>query len=343
MASLSSTLDAFQLLGEGTRVRLLSLLADRELTVAELTTITELGQSSVSTHLARLREAGLLRDRKVGPSTYYALNEGSMPAGARKIWELLRAEVDDAVLERDRQRRDGLLRARAREGWPDTVAGMMDRYYSPGRTWESLARGLVGLLDLGDVLDGGAGDGAIAQLLAPRARGVTLVDRSERMIAAAVQRLERVPNVTARVADLHDLPFPAGSFDLVLLFNVLTEVERPEQVLAQAHRVLRPGGRVAITVLDAHDHADVAGAFRHLHSGFSPAALRKLLSRAGFAVEQCEITSQERRPPRFKVVTASACHGDECEAGAVWNERRRALCAGASEDGAASRARGVRR
>src|SRR5688572_18252924 len=246
MPSLSSTVDAFQLLGEPTRVRLLALLAEKELTVAELTAITELGQSSVSTHLAKLREAGLVTDRKVGPATYYALNERSMPAGARKIWTLLQSEVHDAVIDRDRQRRETLMRARAKEGWPDAVAGQMERYYSPGRTWESLARGLVGLIELGDVLDAGSGDGTIAQLLAPRARSFTLVDRRERMIAAARERLAREKNVEAQVADLEELPFPAGRFDTALLFNVLAEIERPERALGELSRVLRPGGKLVV-------------------------------------------------------------------------------------------------
>lgn len=309
MPNLSTTTDLLQLLGEPTRLRLLSLLADSELTVADLTTITELGQSRVSQHLGKLRDAGMILDRKVGPATYYSLNERSMPAGARRAWTLVRGEVQDALLEKDRQRRETLLRSRAKEGWPDVVAGQMEKYYSPGRTWESLARGLIGLISpasVGDVLDAGAGDGTIAQLLAPRARSVTLVDKRDKMVVAALSRLQRMPNVTARVADLHDLPFADGSFDTVLCFNVLVEVAEPHRVLASLHRVLRPGGRLALTVLDAHDHQDVAAAFKHLHLGFAPAALARLLKQVRFTVEQCEITSQEKRQPRFRVVTAFA-------------------------------------
>jgi ArsR family transcriptional regulator len=307
MPTLAATVDAFQLLGEPTRVRLLALLAAEELTVAELTAITELGQSSVSTHLARLREARLVHDRRAGPATYYSLSD-DMPAGARKIWALLQGELSDAVLERDRLRRESFVRARARPGddWPDAVAGMMERFSSPGRTWESLARGLVGLLELGAVLVGGSGAGAIAQLLAPRARSVTLVDRRRRMIDAARRRLERVPGVLAQVADLQELPLRDARFDLVILFNVLTEIPRPERALAEARRVLRPGGRVAVTVLDAHDHPEISEGFKHVHPGFSPRALGRLLARQGFTVEQCEVTSQERRQPRFKVVSAFA-------------------------------------
>ncbi len=309
MANLSATLELLSLVGEPTRVRLLALVAEKELSVADLVAITELGQSRISMHLARLRDAGLVSDRRDGAATFYSLNERSMPAGARRVWAFLQSEVHDPQIDKDRQRREALFRARAKQGWPDAVAGQMEKHYSPGRTWESLARGLVGLISLGDVLDAGGGDGTIAELLAPRARSFMLVDRSPRMIAAACVRLAKVPGVSARVADLHELPFEAGSFDTMLLWNVLTEIERPAEALAEAHRVLRPGGRLAVIVLDAHEHEEIARAYKHQHQGFSPAALRKLLVRPGFTVESCEVTSRERRQPRFRVVTAFARKG----------------------------------
>lgn len=309
MADLVATADLLQLVGEPTRVRLLALLAERELSVADLVAITDLGQSRISTHLAKLRDSGLLSDRRSGTAVNYSLNERSMPAAARRVWTFLRSEVDDAQLDLDRKRRDELFRAREREGWPDVAAGQMEKHYSPGRTWESLARGLVGLIQLGDVLDGGGGDGTLAQLLASRARSFTLVDHNPRMVAAAHERLNRCATFAARLADLHDLPFPAASFDTMLLFNVLTEVERPAQVIAEAHRVLRPDGLLALIVLDAHTHADIAHAYKHRHAGLAPAALRALLVRPGFTVESCEVTSRERRQPRFGVVTAFARKG----------------------------------
>jgi ArsR family transcriptional regulator len=126
------------------------------------------------------------------------------------------------------------------------------------------------------------------------------------MIAAARDRLAGLANVEAQVGDLEELAFPAARFDTALLFNVLTEVERPERALAELARVLRPGGRLVVTVLDAHEHAEATAAFGHLHPGFAPPALRRLLGRAGLEVEECRVTSQEKRQPRFKVVTAWA-------------------------------------
>jgi ArsR family transcriptional regulator len=305
MTTVATTVNLLQLFGEHTRVRLMALLAQQELTVVELTEITQLGQSRVSTHLGKLREAGVLRDRKAGASTYYSLNDGAMPPEARKVWALVRDEIRDAVLDADAKRCAAILRAREAP-WPASVAGEMERHYSPGRTWEALARGLIGLLRAGDVLDVGSGDGAVAQLLAPRARSIVCLDHSAKMIDAARERLARAKNATCVVGDARELPFGADSFDQVLLFNVLLHVDDPARAVHEAARVLRPSGDVAIVTLAAHDHADATAAYGHLHAGFTPAAVKKMLQKAGLTVLQCDVTSREKRLPYFDVITASA-------------------------------------
>jgi len=310
MSSLGATSDLLGLLAEPSRVRLLALLGDNELTVNELCAATELGQSRVSTHLGKLRDAGLVRDRRAGGSTYYRMANGDLPAPARKLWTVVEADLNDAQLATDKQRCAAVLRARAAqardERWPDSVAGEMERHYSPGRTWEALARGLIGLTDLGDVLDAGAGDGATAQLLAPRARSITCVDVSETLVHAARVRLAGHANARAEVADLHALPFADASFDQILLLNVLTHLGTPGRAIAELARVLRPDGRLALVTLAAHDHLDVTAAYGHVTAGFRPADVRRLLEKAGLDVEQCAVTSREKRAPQFEVVTAFA-------------------------------------
>src|SRR5262245_64033412 len=124
MTGLTTALDALHLFGDPTRVRLVALLARHDLTVAELTTITELPQSRVSTHLGRLKDAGVLRDRREGSSTVYALNDGSMPDEVRRVWTLVDGAVADATLRTDRERCEALLKARAGDlPFPDALAG----------------------------------------------------------------------------------------------------------------------------------------------------------------------------------------------------------------------------
>ncbi len=307
MPGLAATTDLLHVFGDPTRVRLLAVLARHELTVAELTGILDVAQSRVSTHLGRLRDAGLLRDRRNGASTLYALNEAAMPAAARTLWSLLERQVEDAVLESDRRRCEAMLRARDRAAaWPDAVAGQMDRHYSPGRTWEATARAFLGLVRLGDVLDGGSGDGAVAELLAPRVRSLTCLDRSARVLAAAQARLGRMPNVRYVLGELEAVPAPAGAFDHVLLFNVLASTRQPARAIAEAARVLRPGGGVTVVTVDEHAHAAETARYGHVHPGFKPGTIRRWLTQAGFQVEACTVTSRERRQPHFQVLTAFA-------------------------------------
>jgi ubiquinone/menaquinone biosynthesis C-methylase UbiE/DNA-binding transcriptional ArsR family regulator len=307
MPTLAATTDLLHLFGDPTRIRLLALLARHQLTVAELTAILEVAQSRVSTHLGKLREAGLLRDRRNGASTLYALNDGAMPSEAGGLWTLLQAEVEDAVLESDARRCDAMLRARDQgAGWPDAVAGRMERHYSPGRTWEATARAFLGLVRLGDVLDGGSGDGTIAQLLAPRARSITCLDRSPRVLAAARARLARVPNVRYLLGQLEAVPAADARFDHVLLLNVLTSARQPARVLAEAARVLRPGGGLTLVTLDAHQHGEVTARYGHLHPGFKPVTVKRMLTQSGLTVDACEVTSREHRQPHFQIVTAFA-------------------------------------
>ena len=307
LPDLGATTDLLRLLGDPTRVRLLALLAREELTVAEITDITQLAQSRVSTHLGRLREAGLVRDRREGASSFYALSGAAMPAEARRVWELLQETTDDALIEQDQERAREAVRARAGgPSWADSVAGRMERHYSPGRTWEASLRGLLGLMRLGDVLDVASGDGALAELVAPRARSITCLDASETVIAAARARLGRIENVGFAVGDMDALPFEDGAFDEVLLMNCLTLSQAPRRAVAEAARVLRPGGGLAGVTLKAHRHGAVVSAYNHVRSGFEPRELRAMLEAAGLEVACCEVTSREKRPPCFEVITIHA-------------------------------------
>jgi ArsR family transcriptional regulator len=299
---LSEQADLVRLFADPTRVRLLHLLEREELTVAELTLITRVSQSRVSTHLARLRDAGLVRDRRAGSASYHALKNGDLPEEAQGLWELLRADARDPVLAEDGQRLERLLRERGGT-WADSVAGQMDRHYSPGRTWEAALRGLLGLARLGNVLDVASGDCAIAELVAPRARSVTCLDTSATVLAAGKRRLG---HLSFRRGDMHALPFRDGSFDHVLLLACLEYARRPAVAVAEACRVLAPGGNLVAVSLKRHAHRDFAERYDHAQLGFEPADLRRMFEKGGAVVELCDVTSRERRPPHFEVITVHA-------------------------------------
>lgn len=296
---LSGTVSTLNVLGDESRIRLCALLRERELSVTDLVRVTGISQSRVSTHLARLREAGFVRDRRDGPRSFYALADG-IDGTARTLLDAATAS-GDATLARDKKRLSD-LDAERRGGLPESFAGEMERHYSPGRTWQSLALGLTGLLELGDVLDVGSGDGAVAATLAPHCRSLTCIDSSPRMIEAAKVRLARHAHVKAELADGHDLPFRAGAFDAVVVFHTLTFAERPQRVLDECARVLRPGGKIVVLTLDAHGHRDVTAPYGERHPGLSPRALRGMLGRAGLTISTCEVVCREPKKPHFEVV-----------------------------------------
>jgi len=296
--------DALALLADENRIRLCALLREQELCVTDLVRVTGMAQSRVSTHLGRLREAGFVRDRRNGPQSFYALEAQSLPPAVRACLDEA-ASSGDPTLEGDKKRLKDLEADRRGSG-PDALDDDLGRDYSPGRTWQSLVAGTAALLRLGDVLDVGSGDGAASAAIAPYCRSLTCIDTNARLIEAAGARLARQDNVRTQVADAHDLPFSDASFDAVLVFHTLTYAERPARVLAECARVLRPGGRIVVLCLDEHRQSEVTARYGERHAGFSPRALRGMLSRTGLAVVSTKVASREIKKPHLQVVLGIA-------------------------------------
>ena len=301
---LSKTIETLQLLGDESRLRLCALLAARELCVSDLVRVTGISQSRVSTHLGRLREAGFVRDRPQGAQCYYALEAAGLPDAARRLLEEL-GNSEDPTLHGDQQRLVE-LDAERRGDLPESALDDLERYYSPGRSWQSLAAGIAAMLKLGNLLDVGSGDGSAAHALAPYCRSLTCVDINPRMVDTARQRLASFENVMVQVADVHDLPFRQASFDTVLLFHTLTYAEQPGRALKECARVLRPGGRLVSLCLDAHQQRDVTARYGERHAGFSPRTLRKLMAGAGLDMAACHVACRESKKPHLQVVLAAA-------------------------------------
>jgi len=297
----------FRLLADATRLRLLLLLDQEELSVAELAAISQLAQPRVSTHLAKLKDAGLVTDRRDGVFVYYRIASAIADPSLDDLWQLLRRNSDDPLIKQDLERISQVLSNRSGTGtWADSVAGDMERHYSPGRTWEATARGLVHLLDPGDVLDVASGDGVLAELLAPRARSIICLDVSERVVEAGRRRLESCRNVSFEVGDMHDMPFADASFDTVLLMHALTYTREPARVFGEAARVLRPTGKLLAVTLQRHQHAKAVEPYNHLNLGFSTRQLEKLSREAGLTVQTCTVSAIEKRAPNFSVLSLSA-------------------------------------
>lgn len=304
---LSHASQHFRLLSDSTRLRLLMLVDAEELSVAELAAITLLAQPRVSTHLAKLKEAGLVNDRRDGVSVYYRMAATIADPGLNALWELLRSNTSDPLIQQDSERIPQVLNARGgNSNWADSVAGDMERHYSPGRTWEVTTRTLVQILQLGDVLDVASGDGVLAELLAPWARSIHCLDISERVIDAGRERLRNWSNVSFAAGDMHDLPVGDSAFDTVFLMHALTYTTAPQKVFNEARRVLRPGGRLLAATLHKHPHENVVMAYNHLNLGFTEAQLRQYCTVAGLEPQNIQISAVEKRSPNFEVLTLMA-------------------------------------
>ena len=297
----------FRLLSDSTRLRLLMLVDCEELSVAELAAITQLAQPRVSTHLAKLKEAGLVNDRREGVFVYYRMAGSITDDSLAALWELLRTNTADPLIQQDFERIPQVLNARGGDSsWADSVAGDMERHYSPGRTWEVTTRAIVQLLELGDVLDVASGDGVLAELLAPRARSIKCLDISQRVVDAGKKRLRNYSNVSFEPGDMHQLPVADASFDTVLLMHALTYTNKPQLVFNQASRVLRPGGRLLAATLHKHAHKNAVSAYNHLNLGFSEAQLKKFCTSAGLEAHNIQVSAVEKRTPNFEVLTLIA-------------------------------------
>ena len=284
-----------RLLGDETRLRLLRVLSRDALNVSEVTAILGLAQSGVSRHLGLLRDAGLVAEERAGTFTWYRLAK-EFEAGNRRVpgrsgapvdalWTWLRAEFDrrTSSTRADDARLEEVRRLR-KENFSQHGGGGERRQLVPGRSWAAWSRALGLLLPPMDVADLGCGEGYLTIEAARWARRVISVDQSAEVLARAraLAARRKVSNVTWKRGTLDRVPIADNSVDVALLSQALHHAEHPSRALAEAARILRPGGRVLILDLRAHAEAWVRATLGDRWLGFNDAQLRGLLVEAGF-------------------------------------------------------------
>ncbi len=283
---MDSVSDLFRLLGDPVRLRLLRALSADALNVSELTMVLGIAQSGVSRHLGLLKDAGLVVEERTGGYTWYRLAPGLASDEARgQLWSWLEKEFQRATpaTRADDARLQEVRRIR-KENFVGHGASGERGQLVPGRSWAAWARALGLLLPPLDVVDLGCGEGYLSLEAASWARRVTAVDHAPPVLARgrALAARRKVRNITWKRAEMDRTGLPDASADLVLLSQALHHGEQPAAVLAEAWRLLRPGGRVL--VLDLREHSETW--VRKLGDrwlGFSEAQLAGLISDAGFA------------------------------------------------------------
>jgi ArsR family transcriptional regulator len=299
------------MLADPTRLRLILLLEQEELSVAELQEILAMGQSRISSHLAQLKRAGVVTDRRSGKNVYYGLSgRDAQDATKAKVSELTRTlarELPETAHDRTalkltlRKRQD---KARA---YFDELAGKFGRSYVPGRSWQALAHTLITLLPAQNVADLGAGEGTLSQLLAKTAKKVIAVDNSPKMVefGANLAKEHGFANLEYRLGDIEDPPVEEGSIDLAILSQALHHAIHPERAIAGAHRILREGGRLVILDLLSHQFERARELYADHWLGFSEVQLHQWLEEAGFTKIEVTVVSREKETPHFQTVFAT--------------------------------------
>lgn len=302
---MQSILKSLKTVSDPNRLRILLLLDQEELTVAEMQEILSMSQSTLSTHLAQLKQAGLVEDRRAGKNVHYRLDRQAV----EPMWELLSsASREIAQVDRDRralrltmQRRQDKVRA-----YFDELAGKFGRHYLPGRSWKGLAEMLLKLMPPMVIADLGAGEGTFSQLLAQRAAKVIAVDNSEKMVAYGTELAARngLTNLEYRLGELEAVPIEDGSVDVALLSQALHHAQHPPRAVREAWRILKPGGRIAILDLAEHHFEEARELYHDLWPGFSEVDMVRLLEEAGFSKVETAIVHREEQAPHLETLLA---------------------------------------
>jgi len=269
-----------------------------------------MGQSRISSHLAQLKRAGVVEDRRVGKNVYYGANHHGQDSQRARVAELTRAfarELPEA--SRDRTSLKLVLHKRQDKArkYFDELAGKFGRSYVPGRSWKALAHTLITLLPPLTVADLGAGEGTLSQLLAKNARKVIAIDNSAKMVEFGSQLAKKhgFKNVEYRLGDIEDPPITKNSVDLAILSQALHHAIHPQRAIAAVHRILKRGGRLVILDLLSHRFERARELYADHWLGFSEVQLHQFLEKSGFRQIEVNVVSREQQSPHFQTVFAT--------------------------------------
>lgn len=289
LVPMSDALAALRAVGEDTRLRVLALLSESELSVTDLTDILGQSQPRISRHLKLLVEAGLVDRHREGAWAFFRLADG---AAARLMIAPILGRLDpaDERLAEDRARLASVRaqRAAAAQTFFARLAPRWDGLRSRQVAEEAVEAAIleaVGDKPLRAVLDLGTGTGRVLQLLAPLASRAVGLDASHAMLSVARANLERagLARVELRQGDIYAPPFGRDAFDLVIVHQVLHYLDDPARALAQAARVVAPGGRLVVVDFAPHGLEFLREAHAHRRLGFGHDQMAGWLREAGLA------------------------------------------------------------
>ena len=304
----ASIVKMLRVVADPNRLRILLLLRAEELSVAELQEILVMGQSTISTHLSQLKQAGLVEDRRIGKNSLYRLTTGNGNDVLADLLARAQKEIPESAHDRTTARRVVKKRQDKMRAFFDSVAGRHGKDYVPGKSWKAMAEALLRLMPPQVIADLGAGDGSFSLLLAQNAEKVIAVDSSAKMIEFARDQAQRnhVKNVDYRLGDMEELPIDDASVDIVFFSQSLHHALHPDRAICEASRILKPGGRIAILDLARHRFEEARDLYADEWLGFTETEVESMLDRAGFNKPHTSIVYKEDKAPHFQTLLAVA-------------------------------------
>lgn len=305
MNQIGELTELFKVLSDPTRQRLLAALEGNELSVQELQQVLELGQSSISSHLGKLRSVGVVSSRRDGKFTFYRLaRNGEMEKPV--LEELLRSAPSADWYETDTLRLEEVLaqRREASLAYFNTLSAQNRR--SPGQTWDTIALAFSRMLWGKRIADVGCGNGRLSALLASSGNDVIGVDNAEEQIKLARELYQGRQGLSFQLADSEALPFPEESMDVVIFSHSLHHMPRPERSLTESARALIPGGRIILLDLASHNEEWLREHFGDLWLGFTRHDLGRWMEGAGLQVKEIEEAGSDSEYPIIRTVVLVA-------------------------------------
>src|SRR5690349_1822355 len=305
---------ALKAAGEETRLRVLALLAEAELTVSDLTDILRQSQPRISRHLKLLAEAGLVERFREGTWAFFRLAEHGEGADvARTLID--RLNPGDQMIARDRARLASVRQARATaaQAYFRAHAAEWDRIrklHVPEAAVEEAIRSALADKPFRSLLDLGTGTGRMLELFGAQIERGLGLDLSLDMLAIARDRLERagLRHCSVRQGDLYDLPLGNDTFDVVILHQVLHFLDDGARAIKEAARVLRPGGRLLVVDFAPHEQEFLREQFAHRRLGFAPETVTQWMSASGLApVMHCSLAPEPQSDGKIAVSLWLAC------------------------------------
>jgi len=300
---MSSIIKSLKLLSDPTRIRILLLLSNEALNVAELQEILGMGQSRISTHLLQLRNEGLVNSARSGKNNVYTIStsDALLEVAKQAAAEIPEVKADAKTLSHILRKRRDTTRS-----YFDSLAGKFGKNYVPGRSWKSLAEAMLKIMNYRVVADLGAGEGTLAQLIAPRAEKVIAVDNSPKMVEFGTNLAKEhgLNNLEYRLGDLESPPIENSSVDLAIFSQALHHAEKPDRALQAAYQLLAPGGKIVILDLLQHSFDQAKELYADTWLGFSEVEIYKMLNDAGFQDVETAIVDKEAEAPHFQTLLA---------------------------------------